>query len=78
MAGTWNKILLEGDAAAPSDDEPQSVATLADKGVSATCSRSDHVHDTAAGFIDNADKFGTGVVDTTALGPDAVTGDKIQ
>lgn len=77
MAVEWKKILLEGDAAIPSDATPANVGTTADKGTSAECSRADHVHDTAAGFIDNADKFAAGVVDTTALGADAVDGTKI-
>jgi len=77
MAVTWKKILLDGDAATPSDNAPQAVGTTAAAGTGAACARDDHVHDTAAGFIDNADKFAAGVVDTTALGADAVDATKI-
>ena len=77
MAVTWKKVLLDGDAAVPSDAAPANVGITAAAGVGAACSRDDHVHDTAAGFIDSATKFGAGVVDTTALGVAAVTSPKI-
>lgn len=77
MAVEWKKILLEGDAAELTSDAPSDVGTTAAVGNATTAARANHVHDTAAGFIDNADKFTAGVVDTTALGADAVDGTKI-
>ena len=77
MAVTWKKVLLEGDAAELSDTAPSDVGTTAAAGTGTTASRVDHVHDTAAGFIDNANKFTAGVIDTAALGTDAVDGTKI-
>ena len=77
MAVVWKKVLLEGDAASPSDNAPANVGTTAAAGTGTACSRDDHVHDTAPGFIDAADKFAAGVVDTAALGAAAVTSAKI-
>jgi len=77
MPVDWKKILLEGDAAEPSDASPQSVGTTPEAGTGTKCSRADHVHDIGAGAIDASDLFVAGVVDETALGPDVITGEKI-
>jgi len=60
-----------------SDTAAKDVGTTAAAGTSVLASRYDHVHDTAAGFIDSSDKFASGVVDTAALKAAAVTGAKI-
>ena len=73
----FKKILLDGDAASPSDNVPASVGTAASAGTGAACSRDDHVHDIGVGAIDAANLFAAGVVDNTALGADCVDGTKI-
>ena len=54
MAVEWKKVLLEGDAAAPSDTTPENVGTTASAGNDADCSRADHVHDIGANAIDSS------------------------
>lgn len=77
MAAGWKKFLLEGDAAAPSDAEPEDVGTVAAAGVAADCSRSDHVHRIDDGAIDASSLFAAGVVDNAALAEDAVEADNL-
>jgi len=51
LAG-WKKILLEGDAAAPSDNAPQDTDFLdASAGVGANCARDDHKHDVPEALV---------------------------
>jgi len=56
---------------------PKDVGTTKAVGTGTTSARWDHVHDTAAGFIDSSDKFAAGVVNTTALKNAAITTAKI-
>jgi len=56
---------------------PKDIGTAKSVGTGTTSARWDHVHDTAAGFIDTPDKFVSGVVNTTALKAGAVTDAKI-
>lgn len=77
MAVEWKRILLEGDAATLTTSDPSDVGVTAGSGTSLEAARADHVHDTAAGFIDNANKFTTGVVDSAAIGSDAIVNSHI-
>lgn len=61
----------------PTPGSPANVGTVASAGVSTSAARADHVHDTAAGFIDLSDKFVAGVVDTAALANLAITTGKL-
>lgn len=74
---TWKKLAFIDDVANLSDATPQSVGTTASAGTGTAASRDDHVHDLGVGCIDASNLFAAGVVDTTALGADAVNGDKI-
>jgi hypothetical protein len=57
---------------------PENVGITAAVGSSDRAARADHVHDTAPGFIDNANKFAAGVVDAAALANNAVETTKIK
>ena len=73
----FKKILLEGDAASLSTNTPVNVGTTAAAGSGTAASKDDHVHDTAIGFIDSADKFAAGVVDAAAIGANAVSASEL-
>jgi len=72
MAAGWKKILLEGDAAAPSDEDPHDIGTTAAEGVAADCSRHDHVHVIGAGAINAANMLANDIVEAAALDDDGV------
>jgi len=74
---TWKEIAYVDNVATLSDLTPQSVGTSAAAGTGTDASRDDHVHDLGTGCIDASALFAAGVVDTTALGADAVDGTKI-
>lgn len=74
----WKKVLLEGDAASPSDNTPQPIGTTGAAGTGAACSRDDHVHVLGVGCINAANLFAAGVIDAAALGTDAVETAKIK
>jgi len=78
MAVEWKKVLLEGDAAAPSDAAPADVGTVAGAGVAADCSRSDHVHKLGNGSINAAALFANNVVETAAIKDANVTSAKLS
>ena len=63
MAAGFKKILLSGDAAELSDDNPADVANAASAGVGTTASRDDHVHAIAADAVgaDEIDSTDTGI-----------------
>jgi len=77
MAEEWKKLAYYDEVAILSDTPPVSVGTTPAQGTAGEASRQDHVHDLGAGCIDASNLFTAGVVDETALGADAVTGDKI-
>lgn len=71
--GAWAEVARgAGGVAVLTSGAPSDVGTTAAVGSSSEASREDHVHGTAAGFIDNANKFAAGVVDKDAIGADAV------
>jgi hypothetical protein len=78
MAVEWKKVLLEGDAAAPSDADPAQVGTVLAAGAAATCSRADHVHTLGVGCINNANLLAADVVETAAIANANVTSAKLK
>ena len=77
MAVTWKKLAFYDEVAILSDTPPESVGTTPAQGTATDASRQDHVHDLGAGCVDAANLFAAGVVDTTALGADAVDATKL-
>lgn len=78
MPAGFKKILLEGDAAVLSDEDAHDIGTTAAEGVATDASRHDHVHVIGSGAINNANMFGTGVVDAAALGSNCVAASEID
>jgi|SRR3990167_3123866 len=78
-AGAWIE-LSRGSVAEVSlaTAAPADVSTAAAVGTGTTAARDDHVHDTATGFIDNANKFASGVVDAAAIASNAVQASEID
>jgi hypothetical protein len=70
---TWKEVAFTTDVAVLSTQDPHAIGTTASAGTSEDASKHDHVHIIGAGAINNANKFGAGAVDATALASDAVT-----
>lgn len=77
--GAWVEVSRgAGNVATLTSTAPTDVGTTAAVGDGSEAARDNHVHDTAAGFIDNADKFASGVVDAAAIGSAAVAKEEID
>lgn len=77
--GAWVEIARgAGGVAALTSSAPANVGITAAVGDGSEAARDNHVHDTAAGFIDNTDKFGSGVVDQAALAANSVGNSEIR
>lgn len=77
--GAWIEVSRgQGAVANLTGNAPADVGTTAAVGAGTEAARDNHVHDTAAGFIDNADKFATGVVDDAAIAANAVGNSEIK
>src|SRR3989304_4819496 len=78
-SGAWIELSRGvGDVATLSANAPADVGTAASAGAGTAASKDDHVHDTATGFIDNANKFASGVVDAAAIASNAVQASEID
>ena len=78
-SGAWIELSRGvGDVATLSASAPADVGTAASAGSGTAASKDDHVHDTATGFIDNANKFASGVVDAAAIASNAVQASEID
>jgi len=78
-AGAWVELSRgAGNIATLSANAPANVGTAAAAGSGTAASKDDHVHDTATGFIDNANKFAAGVVDAAAIASNAVQASEID
>jgi len=78
MTVTWKEIAFLEDVATLSNGTPASVGTTASAGTGTAAAREDHVHDLGVGCIDASDLFASGVVDSTAIGTDAVGSEHIK
>lgn len=76
-AGTGARPAREDHRHAATTAAAISVGTANTEGTAATFARSDHVHELGAASIDAAALFAAGVVDSTALGANAVIAGKI-
>ena len=77
--GAWIEVSRgQGAVASLTSNAPADVGTTAAVGNGTEAARDNHVHDTAAGFIDLADKFASGVVDQAAIGANAVGNSEIR
>src|SRR3972149_873644 len=78
-SGAWIEVSRGSTAEVTlASTAPADVSTTAAVGIGTTAARDDHVHDTATGFIDNANKFAAGVVEAAAIGSNAVAASEID
>ena len=71
--GAWIEISRgTGSVAQLTSNAPENVGTVAAVGAGTEAARDNHVHDTAAAFIDNVDKFASSVVDNAAMADNAI------
>jgi len=78
MAAGFKKILLTGDAAELSDEDPHAIGTTAAEGVAEDASRHDHVHILDTGSINASAQFAASVVDNAAMADDAIKAAEID
>lgn len=77
--GAWVEVSRgQGAVATLTSSAPEDVGITAAVGDGSDAARDNHVHDTATGFIDNANKFASGVVDSAAIGSNAVQKEEID
>ena len=78
MAAGFKKILITGDAAELSDEDPHAIGTTAAAGVATDASRHDHVHIIGTGAINASAMFAASVVDNAAMADDAIKAAEID
>lgn len=78
--GAWIEVSRgpSGGGVSLTSNAPANVGTSAAVGSGTAAAKDDHVHDTDTGFIDNANKFASGVVDAAAIGSNAVAASEID
>ncbi len=77
--GAWIEISRgSGSVAQLTSNAPESVGVANAVGAGTEAARDNHVHDTAAGFIDNNDKFAAAVIENSALADNAVDSEELN
>ncbi len=77
--GAWVEVSRgQGAVANLTSSAPSDVGITAAVGDGSTAARYNHVHDTASGFIDNNDKFASGIVNDAAIAANAVGNSEIK
>lgn len=78
MAAGFKKILITGDAAELSTEDPHAIGTTAAPGSGVDASKHDHIHVIGTGAINNANMFAASVVDNAAMADDAIKAAEID